>query len=230
MAEYSIYLSDYAGNSLELPVIPPELPEVSYDIETDGFAALSGTHYTIIGARQQPGMGIDHMIPGEGKELSFALSETTGTEVIKMLSEATKNKMPVRYTIAKGSGGYYIDRYFAVTSFSYHIDKKNDYQIQAELTGWKKYKGWKAAAGKSGKGSKSKKVSISPANATIKTGKTKSITLKNTAKNGKVTWKSANNSVAIVNAKGVVTGKSKGKTTIIATYKGKSYECEVGVK
>lgn len=228
--KYSIFLSDYSGNSLELPILPSELPEVKYESGTEDFSSADGTHYTIIGSRQQPGMGISHMIPGKGKELSFALSDTTGPEVIKMLKEATKNKMPVRYTIAKESGGYYIDRYFAVSSFSYHIDKKNDYQIQFDLTGWKKYKGWKAAAGKGGKNSKNKKVSISPANATINIGKTKTVVLKNTAKSGKVSWKSANNAVAIVNSKGVVTGKSKGKTTIIATYKGKSYECEVGVK
>lgn len=49
------------------------------------------------------------------------------------------------------------------------------------------------------------------------------------AKASKVTWKSSNKKVAIVDKKGKITGISKGKATITATYKKKSYKCKITV-
>lgn len=49
------------------------------------------------------------------------------------------------------------------------------------------------------------------------------------AKASKVTWKSSNKKVATVNKKGKITGVKKGKATIIATYKKKSYKCTIKI-
>ena len=49
------------------------------------------------------------------------------------------------------------------------------------------------------------------------------------AKASKVTWKSSNKKVATVNKKGKITGVKKGKATIIATYKNKSYKCTIKI-
>lgn len=46
---------------------------------------------------------------------------------------------------------------------------------------------------------------------------------------GPVTWKSSNPKVATVSSTGKVTGKTKGFAKITATYKGKTYTCEVYV-
>lgn len=57
----------------------------------------------------------------------------------------------------------------------------------------------------------------------------KKFTLSLNGVKGKPTWKSSNKNVATVSAKGVVTGKGKGKATITATVKGKKYTCKVSV-
>jgi len=140
--QYKIYMKSYSGTKVRLPVLPAELPEISQSADISDFKAIKGGHYTIIDTKQQPSMSVEHMIPGKGKKLRFAVSKTTGSQVIKILREALTEETPIKYIIAKTEGGYYINRWFAVGSFSYHIDKKNDYIIGFELTGWKKYKGW----------------------------------------------------------------------------------------
>jgi hypothetical protein len=219
---YQIYLSNQKGDAtVRLPVLPSELPEVSYTSNTEDFLAVKGGHYTVIGKISQPSVSVEHMLPGKGKKLSFAVSKTKGSKVVSILKEATNKAEPIRYTVAKDEGGYYINRLFAVSSFSYHVDKKNDYIVGFELIGWKKYGGWKA---------ENKKISITPTKATIKTGKTKTAKLKNVSAKAKIKWSSDKKSVATVSSKGVIAGRSKGKATISATYKKKTYKCEVSVK
>jgi len=140
---YKIYLKSYSGRKVRLPVLPAELPELSQSADITDFASIKG-HYTIIGQKQQPTMSSEHLVPGKGKNLSFAVSKATGSQVLKILNESQNKQTPVKYIIAKKTGGYYLNKWFAVSSFSYHVDKKNDYIISFELTGWKKYKGWKA--------------------------------------------------------------------------------------
>ena len=140
--KYKIYLKSYSGTKVRLPILPAELPEVSQSADISDFKAIKGGHYTIIDTKQQPTVSVEHMVPGRGKNLSFSVSNTTGSEVLKILKEAQNKQTPVKYIIAKTEGGYYLNRWFAVGSFSYHIDKKGDYSISFDLTGWKKYKGW----------------------------------------------------------------------------------------
>lgn len=146
MSPYTIYIKSYTGNKVKLPIVPAELPEISQSADIEDFAAVKGGHYSIIGQRQQPNLSAEHLIPGKGKNLSFAVSSTTGSQVIKILKECQKKRIPMKYIIAKKSGGYYLNRWFAVSSFSYHVDKKNDYVITMELIGWQSYSGWKKAA------------------------------------------------------------------------------------
>ena len=220
--KYSIFLSDQSGkNRVQLPVLPSELPEVSYSSDTEDFTAVKGGHYTIIGDRAQPTVSAEHLLPQKGKKLSFTMSKVTGKKLIGVLKTATEGKEPVRYTVAKSDGGYYINRLFAVTGFSYHVDKKNDYVVSFELTGWKSYSGWKPST---------KKISITPSKVTMKKGKTKTAKLKNVSSKAKISWSSSKTSVATVSAKGVIAAKAKGKATINAVYKKKTYKCEVSVK
>lgn len=225
-SKYSIYLSDHSGkNKVLLPVLPKDLPEISRSADMEDFLTAAGKHLTIIGAPQQPKISPEHMVPGKGKNLSFAMSETTGKEVLKILETAMTKQEPVRYTISLKSGGYYVDGLFGVSSFSAYIVKANNWIINFELKGWDKYSGWKAETS-----AKSKKISLAPSKATIKKGKSKQATLKNVAAGAKITWKSKDTKVAAVSSKGLITGKGKGKTSITATYKKKTYTCEVSVK
>lgn len=65
-------------------------------------------------------------------------------------------------------------------------------------------------------------------NITIMIGKTSKLKLKNNKK--KVKWKSLNKKIATVTKKGVVRGKSEGKTTIVAKVGKKQYKCKVRVR
>lgn len=63
----------------------------------------------------------------------------------------------------------------------------------------------------------------------VKLLKGQKVTLKLNGASGSVKWKSGNKKIATVK-KGKVTAKKKGKTTITATYKGKTYKCKVKVE
>ena len=63
---------------------------------------------------------------------------------------------------------------------------------------------------------------------TIMMGKTSKLKLKNNKK--KVKWKSLNKKIATVTKKGLVKGKSEGKTTIVAKVGKKKYKCKVRVR
>lgn len=220
--EYKIYVKDYLGKSVKLPVLPSELPEVTQAADTEDFLAIKNGHYTIIKSGQQPQISAEHLMPKKGKKLTFTMSQATATDLINILEQSVKKSTPITYTIAKSSGGYYINHKFAVTSYSYHVDKKLDWHVSMELTGWQDYKGWKKAIGL--------EIEISPKKATIKRKAKKTAKLKNVPAKSKITWKSANKKIATVNSKGIIVGKKKGKTKITATYKKKKYTCEVGVK
>lgn len=71
------------------------------------------------------------------------------------------------------------------------------------------------------------KVKISKKSITITVGKTRKLKLKNNRK--KVKWKSLNKKIATVSKKGVVKGKKKGRTTIVAKVGKKKYKCRVKV-
>ena len=75
------------------------------------------------------------------------------------------------------------------------------------------------------------KIKISTTKKTITVGNSCKVTLNNA---GNVKWKSSKKSVATVKRigknKAVVKTKIPGKTTIIATYKGKKYKCQITVK
>lgn len=140
--KYKIYLKSYSGKKVRFPVLPSELPEITQGADISDFSSLKG-HYTVIGNRQQPTISPEHLMPDKSKNLSFTVSSVTGPQVLKILKEAQTKKTPIKYIIAKKTGGYYLNAWFAVNSYAYHVDRKNDYVITFELTGWKKYKGWK---------------------------------------------------------------------------------------
>lgn len=141
---YTIYIKSFTGTKVKLPVVPSELPEVTFGADIEDFAALKGGHYTIIGQKQMPTLSPENLLPS--KPFSFSASSVKGPQVLKILKECQTKRVPMKYVVAISSGGYYINRWFAVNSYSYHVDKKNDYVISMDLTGWKKYSGWKKAA------------------------------------------------------------------------------------
>ena len=72
------------------------------------------------------------------------------------------------------------------------------------------------------------KSKLNKKNITIMMGKTSKLKLKNNKK--KVKWKSLNKKIATVTKKGLVKGKSEGKTTIVAKVGKKKYKCKVRVR
>lgn len=56
-----------------------------------------------------------------------------------------------------------------------------------------------------------------------------SYTLKLNGTKGKITWKSSNNTVAVVSSNGTISAKNKGKATITATVNKKMYSCKLTV-
>lgn len=73
-----------------------------------------------------------------------------------------------------------------------------------------------------------KRVRLNKTTAKIKRGKKLKLKVLNAA--GKVKWSSSNKKVATVSKSGVVKGKRKGKATIYAKVKGKTYKCKIRVK
>lgn len=72
------------------------------------------------------------------------------------------------------------------------------------------------------------KVKLSKTKVTLE--KNKTITLKITGTNKKVTWKTSNKKIATVSGKGKVIAKNVGNATITATVNKKKYTCKVTVK
>ncbi len=72
------------------------------------------------------------------------------------------------------------------------------------------------------------KPKLNKKNITIMMGKTSRLKLKNNKK--KVKWRSLNKKIVTVTKKGLVKGKSEGKTTIVAKVGKKKYKCKVRVR
>ena len=72
------------------------------------------------------------------------------------------------------------------------------------------------------------KPKLNKKNITIMMGKTSKLKLENNKK--KVKWRSLNKKIATVTKKGLVKGKSEGKTTIVAKVGKKKYKCKVRVR
>lgn len=71
-------------------------------------------------------------------------------------------------------------------------------------------------------------INMSKSSITISKGESEKLSVKGAK--GYIRWYSSNKSVAKVNRKGKITGKSKGKATIYARTKGKTLSCKVTVK
>ena len=76
---------------------------------------------------------------------------------------------------------------------------------------------------------KPRRMKINKSKATVYVGKTVKLKIKNKG-NKKVKWKSKNRKIATVTKKGLVKGKKKGKTSIIAKVGKKTFKCKITVK
>lgn len=72
------------------------------------------------------------------------------------------------------------------------------------------------------------KIKLNHKSITLRVGATSTLKLKHAK--GKVKWKSKKTKIVQVSKKGKIKAKKKGKTTIVANYKGKQYKCKVIVK
>lgn len=71
-------------------------------------------------------------------------------------------------------------------------------------------------------------IKLNKSSASIYVGSTLKLSLSSAKK--KVTWSSSDKSIATVSSNGIVTGISKGSTTITATHEKKTYKCKIKVK
>lgn len=233
--KYHIYIQTYDKKTkVEFPVLPSQLPEVSYSSESEDFSSTTG-QYTIIGQAKMAEIDVEALVPDPSKKLSFCVGSLTGAKLVSLLRGAQNSRVPIRYMVTKSSGGNLVNSLFQVIDFSWKIDKKNDYIVSMSLKGWRSYKNWKSGSATNGivkktlpKLAVSKVIALNLKTLKLKKGKTKQLRLKNAS--GKITWKSSKKKIASVSKKGKVKAKKKGTCKVYAIYKKKKYACKVTVK
>lgn len=138
MRSYYSYYVKLEKEILEMPIVPPELPQIQKGADSEDFLSING-YRTIIGEEQLFSTEIELVLPDKGKDLSFQQSKIKGQDLKNLLDKAIKKRKPITFIIIDKGGRYYLNKKCQVVAFSYYIDKKRDWYINISLKEWIKY-------------------------------------------------------------------------------------------
>ncbi len=138
--KYQIFISNYARTkAYEFPILPENMPEKTVTADVTEFKTASNGTYAIIGERGLDNIEINQRLPGIGKKRTFYLSSTKGRQIIHLIQNAMKEKEPIRLTICRSNGTYFVNTTYAITSFMYHELRNSDFEITLSLLQWRDY-------------------------------------------------------------------------------------------
>ncbi|OOM81795.1 autolysin [Clostridium puniceum] len=138
--KYDVYISDYKKTKvIQLPIIPPELPSLSKPIANEEFETYWSGVYNFI---EKPGLlafTLDSWLPEKANKYNFSRSQINPLDCIKSLEDARDNAEPIRIIISTQNNISYVNDIYSIESFSYNVNKRNDYQYSLGVKQWREY-------------------------------------------------------------------------------------------
>lgn len=130
----SIVISaDNGADSIVLPIVPADLPEVTNPQNNDTFEGILGT-MSVIGTIGLRTVSIKGLLPVDPTKYPFANPlGSSAAEVINFVSRYRSEYIPVRLVIAFSDGSVYINMSCLINDFTYSIDNAKDYHFKLDL-------------------------------------------------------------------------------------------------
>lgn len=130
----SIVISaDNGADSIVLPIVPADLPEVTNPQNNDTFEGILGT-MSVIGTIGLRTVSIKGLLPVDPTKYPFANPlGSSAAEVINFVNRYRSEYIPVRLVIAFSDGSVYINMSCLINDFTYSIDNAKDYHFKLDL-------------------------------------------------------------------------------------------------
>ena len=129
---YDIYIANKDKSIvLKLPIIPAELPELSYSIQNEEFKTYNNGIYNFIKEQGLYTFTLESWLPV--KKYQFAKSDVLADQVISLIDYAIKTKDYIQIVIIKDDGTTYVNNKFSIESFKYSVKRNKDYNYSLEV-------------------------------------------------------------------------------------------------
>lgn len=126
------------GDSVEMPVVPAELPPIEQSQNNDVFNSVIGDMMNI-GLMGLRSMSIDLFLPSDTSKYSFADGDNAN-DIINFINQNRPNGKPFHITITKGHVTY-ISMNCLFNNVSYFMTNTGDYKLTCEIIEYVKQEG-----------------------------------------------------------------------------------------
>ena len=129
---YDIYIANKDKSIvLKLPIIPAELPELSYSIQNEEFKTYNNGIYNFIKEQGLYSFTLESWLPV--KKYPFAKSDVMAKDVLSLLDYTVKSKDYIQIVIINDDGSTYVNNKFSIESFKYSVKRNKDYNYSLEV-------------------------------------------------------------------------------------------------
>lgn len=116
----------------KLPVIPPDMPELSKSSKNEEFASADGNTYTILGGVGLVSFDIDCFLPPENVNRGYEIKSNINPYLlINLWSLSMTNKTPIKCVQTRNDGSEILNWLVTVESMSWYPRSNGDIKYKA---------------------------------------------------------------------------------------------------
>lgn len=131
---FNIYITNKdLSKKVQLPILPENLPEVSYLFKNDEFETYDNGFYNFIGNKELSTFTLESSFPEYAGKYQYERSSDLFTSLLDILNDVYDGKKQIVRVIFTNDSGALLDDYFSVEGFKYHVDKTGDYQYNIDF-------------------------------------------------------------------------------------------------
>lgn len=123
---------------MQLPVIPPNMPEMNGTMTNEEFVTTTGT-ITLLGNRAPFSTSIQSFFPT--KEYYFAKNKINGWEYVNFFNGIRNKKELLRCSFINNENVDYLNKVVTIENFVYYADKIGDIQYTLDIKEFKTFRG-----------------------------------------------------------------------------------------
>lgn len=137
--QYDIFWAGLDNKEVyQLPILPPELPDLQRGSNNEEFETFSDGNYNFIGAVGLLRFTLESWLPGKGKNYSFQrVKDINPDDYVQFIDRERLFKRPIRIIISRSDGSSVLNDTFSIESFNWHENRECDYVYSLSVKQWR---------------------------------------------------------------------------------------------